>query len=305
MGHANKRKARGGVSPTCGRPATRGLESAAAPAPPAAGAVAFPNFTYHGGPVIASPQVYTSFWGNLWSDADHQARAERLNQFHRDLLESGFMNVLSQYGVGRGAGNAGTFAGSTFISDVPDMLTNNQVQSTIQSAVNGGILPEPPSPSNIALIIYLDENIGIEDPADQLVLCEPNNDNAFGYHEFFTTAAGNQFYYAIVPALSDACISETCPGDDSNCSLHLSQTQEQRQTQVASHEFAEMTTDPQLNAWFDPDNGENGDICNGQSDTVTVGTNTWTVQKTYSSYDDSNSGGTIFCIAQASDPERL
>jgi hypothetical protein len=81
-----------------------------------------------------------------------------------------------------------------------------------------------------------------------------------------------------------------------------SSTQEQRQTQVASHEFAEMTTDPELNAWVDPKAGENGDICNGESATITVGANTWTVQRTYSKTDDMATKGQSYCLATAAAP---
>jgi hypothetical protein len=297
---ADLRAHRGGVSPRMHAPAIRGARTQKPKGKKAAGK--FPNFTYHGGPVIKSPEVHTSFWGALWVEAAHQARAQRLNQFHRDLLASKFMNVLSQYGVGKGAGQAGTFVGGSFISNVSSTLTDPIIRATIQSAINQGGLPEPGSPSNVALIIYLDENIGINDPTDQLVLCEPKNDNAFGYHDFFTTSAGHKFYYAVIPGLSDACLTESCPGNDAGCSLHLAETQEQRQTQVASHEFAEMTTDPELNAWVDPKAGENGDICNGESATITVGANTWTVQRTYSKTDDMATKGQSYCLATAAAP---
>jgi hypothetical protein len=297
---ADLRAHRGGVSPRPHAPAIRGVKARKPKRKKGAGK--FPNFTYHGGPVIKSPQVRTSFWGALWSDAAHQARAQRLNQFHQDLLQSGFMNVLSQYGVGQGAGKAGTFAGSSFISNVPATLTDPLIRSTIQSAIDRGTLPEPGNPSNMALVIYLDETIGINDPADQLVLCESANDNAFGYHDFFTTTAGNKFYYAVIPGLSDTCLQQSCPGNDAGCSLHLAEAQEQRQTQVASHEFAEMTTDPELNAWVDSANGENGDICNGESATITAGANTWTVQRTYSKTDDVATNGATFCLATAPAP---
>jgi hypothetical protein len=290
---------RGGVSPRMYAPAVRGAKTRAQQGKADPGK--YPNFHYQGGPVIASPEVRTSFWGPLWGDADHQGRAQRLNQFHRDLLQSGFMNVLSQYGVGQGAGKAGTFLGDTFISDVSSTLTDPVIRSTIQSAIDRGVLPSG-DPSNVALVIYLDENTGINDPTDQLVLCEPKNDNAFGYHDFFVTTAGHKFYYAVIPALTDSCLKESCPGQDSGCSLHLVQTQEQRQTQVASHEFAEMVTDPELNAWVDAKAGENGDICNGESATINLGANTWTVQRTYSKTDDITTKGQSFCLASAPSP---
>ena len=40
-------------------------------------------------------------------------------------------------------------------------------------------------------------------------MCEPAGDNAFGYH-FFTTTAGHEFYYAVIPALTDTCLKESC-----------------------------------------------------------------------------------------------
>ena len=261
---------------------------------------AFPNFTNHGGPIIATPRVSVSFWGSLWqSDAAHSSAAARLTQFCQDLLNSPFMNVIAQYGVG-----AGTFAGSTTIASVAAQLTDASIHTVIQQAINAGTLAEPPAQNTSdVLIVYLDENTDVNDSGAALVLCAPQGDTAFGYHNFFTTTAGNTFYYAIIPALTDQCLQESCPGGDSTCSLQLTLTQEQRRTQVTSHEFAEMTTDPQLNAWYDPQNGENGDICNGETDTITVGGNSWNVQRIYSKYDDVQTGGTTYCLARAPSPK--
>jgi len=292
---------RGGVHPRMHTGATHGAAPVAGHRARRHAAGSFPNFTYNGGPVIASPQVFSSYWGSLWSDAAHQQRMQTLDQYLTDLVGSPFMNVLSQYGVG-----PGVFKGRTAVASVPTVLTEAQIHSILQAGIDNGTFPEPGNPSELALIVFLDENIGVNDTSDPnspLILCEPTNDDAFGYHSFFTTQAGHLFYYAIIPALSDQCIAQTCP-DDNPCSLHRAQSQEQRITQVTSHEFAEMTTDPALNAWFDPDRntGENGDICNGESDTITVGANTWTVQRIYSKQDDIQTGGQTFCRASAPAP---
>ncbi len=238
--------------------------------------------------------------GSLWqTDADHQDRATQIVQFLTDFLQSGFMNMLSQYGVGGGAGNAGTFVDSNFVPEVPTMLTQATIQQNLQALIDAGSLPEPVTGANVTVVVYLDNNTSAEDrsdPANPIVVCEAQNDNAFGYHSFFMTTAGNPLPYAIIPALTDACLASSC-ADDAHCSLQTTQTQLARQTQVTSHEFAEMTTDPLLNAWFDPDPdaGENGDICNGQSDQITVGANTWTVQRIYSKQGDLSSNGASFC----------
>jgi len=288
----------GGVSAFRGALARERAEAAAAPLAPA-----FPGFTYNGGPVISCPLVYTSFWGSLWlSDPAHLQEAGRLSQFCKDLVASDFMNVLSQYGVGRGAG-WGLFIQASFISAVPATLTDDAIHNVIQSAISNGVIPEPPANNTShVLMIYLDENTMVDDQNFGVVMCEPSGDDAFGYHWDFTTAAGNPFYYAVIPSLNDACITNTCGGSP-NCSLNLSETQEQRRTQVSSHEFAEMCTDPKYpTGWIDPFAGECGDICNGETNTITVGPNTWDVQNQYSKYTDTQTNGAIYCVATEPNP---
>jgi hypothetical protein len=260
-----------------------------------------PNFTYHGGPVISCSTVYASFWGDQWlSDPAATQRAGRLAQFLKDLLASKYMNILSQYRAGNGAGAAGIFVRSGFISSVPNDLDENSIHSTIQNCINAGVVPEPGNPSNMAFMIFLADDIAVNSANLGAVMCEPNGDTAFGYHFFYTTTAGNPFYYSVVPGLTDACLKRSCPSDAS-CSLHLTERQEQRQTQVTSHEYAEMVTDPELTAWFEP-GAENGDICNGESATLTVGPNTWTVQRMYSKFDDINSNGAVQCVVEPANP---
>ncbi len=289
--------AHGGVGAAVSQKSLRGATRLAAAAPSAQGK--YPNFVFNGGPVVSSPAVHVSFWGATWAKA--AAETSALTQFFTDLLNSGFMNVLSQYGVGTGAGS-GRVVGSSMLANVATQLTNATVESTIQSAIDAGTIPEPTAGGPNVFIAYLDETIELSDRALGIVMCEPSGDTAFGYHDFFTTKAGNACYYAVIPALDDACLRHSC-AQDSGCSLHLAQPQRQRRTQVASHEFAELTTDPELNAWYDPQNGENGDICNGQTDTITVGSNTWTVQRTYSKVDDVATNGATYCLAQAPAPK--
>ena len=293
---------RGGVSAIPRMPALVGSEILVEPSAASPAAATFPNFAYHGGPVIGCPFVYASFWGSGWtSNPALLTRAGHLTQFLSDLLASPYMNVLSQYGVGFGAGLAGAFIRASFVSGVPTTLTESSIQQTIQSCIDAGVLPESSRPANVTLMIFLDEGIGIN--SGNLVLCEPSGDTAFGYHSFFTTRAGNPYYYAMIPALSDTCLTESCGSNDAGCSLHHSETQEARITQVTSHEFAEMVTDPELNAWYDSSGSENGDICNGESDTITVGSNSWTIQRQYSKTDDQTSNGATYCVVGAAHPE--
>ena len=270
----------------------------------AANAVAYshPNFTYQGGPVISNPKVYTSYWGPAWeNDPAHQELRQDLDQFVQDFLASDYMNILSQYGVGSGPGKTGRFAGYTIDPAVNGVLTDANIHTKIQDLINAGALPEPELSADSVALIFLDDGVAISDTKMGIVMCEPTSDTAFGYHYFFTTSAGSRFYYAIIPGLSDTCLRGSCPNNDSKCSLHLEATVEQRVTQVASHEFAEMVTDPEINAWRDSSNGaEIGDICNGESATITVSGRSWTVQKMYSYYDDIN--GSQPCVVSPPSP---
>jgi hypothetical protein len=292
----------GGVSAEVRAPALRGFDDSTDLQKVKPISAAHPNFSYHGGPVVTCANVYTSFWGSGWLlTPQNLINAGRLSQFMTDFLASKYMNILSQYGSGNGAGAAGLFFGASFVKDVASELTDANIQTVIQSSIDAGMLPEPGNPSNMSLMIFLDDNVAVKDSGNGIQMCEAAGDTAFGYHFHFTTRAGNPFYYSVIPGLTDACLKSSC-SSDAGCSLHLTETQEQRRTQVASHEFSEMVTDPELNAWFDSDGGENGDICNGESGTITVGANTWTVQRMYSKADDVSTNGATTCILEAPNP---
>jgi len=255
-----------------------------------------PKFLYHGGPVVLDPRVFAMFVGD-WTSPANQARSTRLIQYLKDLVVSPYMNILSQYGCG----TAGTFIGSAFVHNTSDNLTELTIHQLIQTAINASTIPEPTNHNN-CYILFLDDATGVKDRGLKIVMCEAKSDNAFGYHHIFSTAAGNPCNYAIIPGLSNACLTETCHGSAS-CSLHTTQTQEQRQTQVASHEFSEMISNPNGDAWFDGSDGEeNGDLCNGIPGTITVSGRTWTVQRMYSKTDDLQSHGGNICVLPPAHP---
>jgi hypothetical protein len=288
------------------KPIKRRVPLGAGPGLGAAGAGQDPDFLYRGGPVLANPQVHLVFLGD-WTSATNQNRATRLQQFISDMLNSAYMNMLAQYGVG----SSGTMAGAVFISETKDSLNDSDIQTVLQTAITKGTIPEPVANSSICFIIYLDDNIVIVDEN----ICEPSG--AFGYHSHFTTAAGNPCYYGIVAGLTDTCLTTACNNDDVNCNLHTSETQEQRQTEVTSHELSEMITNPNVvlslndtrtQSWCRPVAAgaphEAGDICSTPqgASTITVGANTWTVQLMYSKWDDMNSNGATTCVSGSAFP---
>jgi hypothetical protein len=219
--------------------------------------------------------VYTSFWGPTWTqDATRAAYAGRLSLFFQDLLNSNYMNVLTQYGVLVGKGT-GAFVRSVFPSNLASSITDAEARGIIQDCINAGALPDPGNPTNNVLITFLDDKTSINDPdpsSGRHITTKPNEVD--GYHDHFVTSAGGHFYYAFLSFSSDESLL----------------------TQVASHEFAEAVTDPEYNAWT-TGSGQNeiGDSCENNDDTITVGSDSWTVQKVYSNADHG-------CVGQAANP---
>ncbi len=58
----------------------------------------YPQLTNHGGPVMASMQLWTAVW------AGDEVLGSQLNAFHRDMFDTGYYwtGILGQYGVGKG-----------------------------------------------------------------------------------------------------------------------------------------------------------------------------------------------------------
>ncbi|MBV8382333.1 MAG: hypothetical protein JOZ63_06985, partial [Planctomycetaceae bacterium] len=207
------------------------------------------GLSYNGGPVLRCPQIYVGFWGrNYWGDSAYQNLGSQLTQFMTDLPQSTFMNLLRQYGAGLGAGLAGAFVQAHNLANTGTEFTNQDIQNWIQILIDFNVIPDASPAGSLSvnvMMIFLDDTIEINDPGflggddGGLVMCEPNGDTAFGYHYYFTTNSGNPMYYAVVGALDNNCLQESCP-DDNACSLHLSQSQLQRITISTSHEIAEM-----------------------------------------------------------------
>ena len=142
----------GGVSPVPARPTVRSPIGGAFPA-----SGSNPDFKYNGGPIIVCPQVFVSYWGASWSDATHQPMQQRINQFYIDLLNSNYMNMLSQYGTGMGARNGGAFVGSGVLTGITGDINGATIHGTIQSCIDAGAFPEPGPTTDNILMIHLDE----------------------------------------------------------------------------------------------------------------------------------------------------
>jgi hypothetical protein len=263
------------------------------------------NLRYHKGFVLASPAIYSVFIGRLWNqDGDHRDRMNLLKQFLTELLGSGFMNVLSQYGSGFGAGNGGCFMQSAV--DEPDdgrplfELTDRDVRQKIQALITGGVIARPGTPTTVGVFVFLADNVNINDandptpPPKRHVTCLSEGAD-FGYHDFFTTTKGDMLPYAVISSADDDCVRIACELAPARCPLSAQLSRLDRQTLVTSHELAEMFTNPNRGGWFDdqdgPDPGDEiADIAQKSiDDPVAAGQITasrpWAVQKVYSASD--------------------
>lgn len=227
---------------------------------------------YYGGSVFTSSKVYNVIWGP-------NVPATTVNGvpgFAAAIVNSTYVDQMSQYNTkGATAVNGhkstkqkigrGTYIGQTQITpkNSSSSLTDADVQAEIKHQIKIGVLP--PHDLNTLYMVYFPASVTIT--LDGLTSCQD-----FGAYHFATNdtrLASNNIFYAVEPA----------------CNYGFSTI-----TFIASHEFAEATTDnvptpgsfpdfPQ--AWNDANGFEIGDKCGG-SGQLTAGSDHWTVTQYWS-----------------------
>jgi hypothetical protein len=221
------------------------------------------NVVYYGGPVIGRVKVNLVFWGTGVA-ADTQAQLEA---FYRGLVDSTYMDQLSEYattvraGDGReGTGQTigrGTFASAFTIVPVnkSTRLTQADVEAELEAQIKSGALPKPDGDSYYALHFPDGYRISISFGES----CSA----WFADHEVYRSKDLGNVYYAVFPCES---------GDSSNFGTL---------TFAASHELGEAVSDPMSPlqnepsafpaAWLRADGEEIGDLCTGSRGTFTDG----------------------------------
>jgi hypothetical protein len=228
-----------------------------------------PKLEYFGGPVIAHAKVVVVLWG---SGVDAAVRSA-LPGFFSTVLDSPYIDWLSEYdtvlpgGTNQHIGR-GRYGGSVVIDPAHAGTTvdDRDVQAELSAQITAGALPAPDA--DTIYMTYFPPGTTITEGGD--ASCE-----AFcAYHGTFRRS-GKSVFYAVVPDMGPGS------GCDSGCG---SGTAFQNLTSVSSHELVEAITDAEVGiatsvgkplAWYDPDAGEIGDICNGKAATVSG----YTVQK--------------------------
>ena len=223
------------------------------------------NPRYHGGPVLPHAGICTLFWG---PELEQASLHRYFDGFFQALFADGrFMANLAQYSAGSyQIGNGRLMATTNDGASLPATVTDAQIQAEISAQVAAGKLPAPDA--NTLYFVLIPAEVIVVDPHGF------DSDHHFtGYHSYSPSGG---FAYAVVIAAS-----------------------QEEMTITASHELAEVVTDPQSDtwatvAWIDDQYGEIADIVQnmyaaGQIgrgdylDTLTGGNGTsYVVQKVWS-----------------------
>jgi hypothetical protein len=250
--------------------------SSAAPA-----LAASPHLSYWGGRVVSNAKVVQVLYGSgTYSPNVSGTATPSLAQFYGGILASAYVDWLNEYNTSSQTIGRGTFskkvnitpAASRNKATIPDV----NIQQEISAQIGAGKLPAP----DVNTIYMLNFPKG-----KRITLGSSSSCVAGGFCAYHGTFKRNaqEVFYGVLPDMSAGS------GCDVGCGTG---TPLANQTSVASHELIETVTDAEVGlatvvgpplAWYDPNNGEIGDICNGQQGTIVGGDGrTWTVQKEWS-----------------------
>jgi hypothetical protein len=188
-------------------------------------------------------EVESVFWGSWWQGGGGAALSARLDQFFDYVLTSPLVDQLAEYGAGGSTIGYGQRVGTITVGDVEPaaVIDDTAIQQTLQQWIAAARVPLPTQ--NTLYFFFLPPNVAVRQGGSQS--CQ-----AFcGYHN----ATSDQVFYAVMPY----------PGC-SGCSGGLAVFD--ALTTTSSHELCEAITDPLPGqGWYDPANGEIGDICAWQT----------------------------------------
>ncbi len=192
-----------------------------------------PAIGFQGGAVVANVQVEAVFYGTYWSTSDGQQSAAEINTFLSYIVNSTFMDLMNEYGVGRG-----TSLGAGIVD--PGLLgaatvSDQTIQVDLANDITAARLPG--ASINTLYIVFTPPNVAVVSGTESSLL------DFFGYHNTFPYGATGIVNYAVIA-------NPIGNGDDG------SMTDFQTITHTISHELAESVTDPNGDAWVDPVTGD-------------------------------------------------
>jgi hypothetical protein len=194
--------------------------------------------TYHGGPVLSHVKVRTVFWGN------HVLNPDAVNGFYKTIVDSPYVDWLSEYRTPTQSIGRGELAGSYVDTSPPSGdVSDDDVAGELARLIDGGQVPQPDD--DTLFVVHFPPGITV-------YLGPYPSCGYLGYHSAFAHH-GREVWYAVMP----------------DCYSDFDTT-----TAVAGHELLEAITDPFGTgdvAWNDDyygSQGEISDLCGSTRSTV-------------------------------------
>jgi hypothetical protein len=206
------------------------------------------SIVYHGGAVIATPNVYYIWYGG-WSTSDPAISI--LTNLGAHIGGSPYFNINKTYYSSINGVTTPVTGGATFINSTTDAysqgttLSDAGVQAVVSAAISSGRLPK-----DTAGIYFV---LTSSDVKESSGFCT----QYCGWHTH-GTISGSDIKYAFIgnPATQcpSSCAEQTTSSPNGNIGADA-------MASIISHELEEATTDPDLNAWYDRRGAENADKC--------------------------------------------
>jgi hypothetical protein len=197
------------------------------------------SVVYGGGPLIEHVQVETVFYGRQWyNDPTLYQSTGTIDGYFADITQSSYMDLLNEYGVGRGNFLDGVInLGSPPRGSVVD---DTEIQTMLDTGIHRGYFDTPTS--NQLYFVFTPPNVLV-------TAGDGDSQHEFlGYHTMFRDPTLGPIYYAVIPH----------PIGNANI---FGFNSFQQQTAVSSHELAEAVTDPDCQTgWQDATTGIEGEI---------------------------------------------
>jgi Divergent InlB B-repeat domain/PKD domain/PASTA domain len=250
-----------------------------------------PHLNYYGGPIMPFTENAIVVWGG---SGHSSVLTTGLPSFLADFANAGNANPynaaleyptqgLSGTTTNQPITMASRYLGSFTItpSTSSTHLTDLQVSAELKTQIANGSLPTP----RVSFGGPVTEYYVMFPPTYSICLGTSCSNVQFcAYHSNATYAGTTPFTYTILP--------ESTP-PDAGCGANYLAGGLGNLTSMVSHEMVESMTDAEVGsattfapplAWYDPasGHGEIADICNAQEASVTLGADTWVVQKQWS-----------------------
>ncbi len=260
-----------------------------------AATAAAPHLNYYGGRVVSNIQVVEVIYGaGTYLPQVTSTAAPNIPSFYQGVTNSAYVDWLTEYDTtglpaptsNQAIGRGGLVQPVTITPSAANngaTIDDSNIQAELAAQIAAGTLPAPTRDvagnNNTYYAVYLPQGKVITFQGGQscVLFC--------AYHNTVANVPGfGEVYYSVHPDM------ETGSGCESGCGAAT--TAFGNYTQVASHELVETMTDPEIGlasvvgaplAWYDPNDGEAADICNGMHATA-VGSDgvTYDVQSIFS-----------------------